>query len=518
MFKFIRRSFALQFVVPIGLFLAVVAGLAVYNDISARESEGVGALRSHAKLTAMLEAGSVAVPLWNVDKPGMESAIATLTADPDFVAATVLDDKGKPVVQKGTPPEAKTPGIIESVETIQNEKKDIGEFHLYLSTAPLRASLRSTTYTLIAGGFIAVVLVAAVVTLIARRMSRPVENLTRAMQSLAGGKLETDVPATGRLDQIGQMAHAVLVFKENAVRVREMTHEQEVQRQRAEVAERRAKNEMADEFDSSVKGIVRMVTAASAAMQTTAGAMTKTAEHTEQRATSVAAAAEQASANVQTVASTAEQLTASIQEISRRVSESSSIAASAVTEAARTNEMVQGLAVAATKISEVVKLITDIASQTNLLALNATIEAARAGDAGKGFAVVASEVKNLANQTARATDEIVGQISSVQDATRNAVEAIKGIGSTINRINEIAGAIASAVSEQGAATQEIARSVHQAAAGTQEVSAHIGEVQQAAGQTGSAASEVLTSSSELSEQSTLLGDAVDKFIARVRAA
>ena len=232
----------------------------------------------------------------------------------------------------------------------------------------------------------------------------------------------------------------------------------------------------------------------------------------------VAAAAEQASTNAQTVATAAEELSASISEISSQVAQSTKISGKAVETAAATNASVQGLADAAQKIGEVVQLINDIASQTNLLALNATIEAARAGDAGKGFAVVASEVKSLANQTARATEDIAQQVNAIQGATRHAVDSIKGISDTIGQINEIATAIASAVEEQGAATQEIARNIQQASHGTNEVSTNIVEVTKAAGETGSAATQVLAAAGEVSEQSERLKSEVDSFLVAVRAA
>jgi len=275
-------------------------------------------------------------------------------------------------------------------------------------------------------------------------------------------------------------------------------------------------NRHADDFERDVSSMVGVISSAATELQTTAQSMATTAEQTTQQASAVANAAEQASENVQTVAAATEELTASIQEISRQVSQSTHIAGSAVEEAQRTNIMVQGLAEAAGKIGQVVKLINDIASQTNLLALNATIEAARAGDAGKGFAVVAGEVKNLANQTAKATDEISAQIAAVQAATKDAVGAIQGIGSTISKISEIASAIAAAVEEQGAATQEIARNVQQAAMGTGAVTNNIGSVTHAAGETGHAAHEVLSAAGELSRQSERLNSQVNHFLTDVR--
>ena len=275
-------------------------------------------------------------------------------------------------------------------------------------------------------------------------------------------------------------------------------------------------NAHADAFEQSVKGMVEIVASAATQLQSTARTMEGTANGTSEQATTVAAAADEAATNVQTVASAAEELASSIAEISRQVAQSTQIAGAAVDEAQRTNSMVQGLADAAQKIGEVVSLINDIASQTNLLALNATIEAARAGEAGKGFAVVASEVKNLANQTAKATDEISAQIGGIQTATKDAVGAIEGIGGTIGEINEIASAIAAAVEEQGAATQEIARNVEQAASGTTQVTQNISEVTQAASETGQAAGQVLDAASELSQQSEKLNGEVHRFLDQIR--
>ena len=273
---------------------------------------------------------------------------------------------------------------------------------------------------------------------------------------------------------------------------------------------------VADDFERNMKQVVDTVASAATELQSTAKGMETTAHATSQQATTVAAAAEEASSNVQTVASAAEELSSSISEISRQVAQSTQIAGAAVAEVDSANEKVQGLAEAAQKIGEVVALITDIADQTNLLALNATIEAARAGEAGKGFAVVASEVKNLANATAKATEEISTQIGGIQSATEDAVSAIGSIGGTIAQMNEIAAAIAAAVEEQGAATQEIARNVEQAASGTQDVSSNIVQVTQAANETGHSAGEVLTASGELAKQAEILGSEMDSFVGEMR--
>ena len=357
----------------------------------------------------------------------------------------------------------------------------------------------------------------ALAVLIGRGIARPIIGMTQAMTALAGGDKETDIPAQDRKDEVGQMAGAVQVFKENMIRADELAAQQAVEQQarekRAQAIER-----MTQDFDAAVAGVLAQVGAATAQLQSTASSMSATAEETNHQAGAVAAASEQAAANVQTVAAASEELYSSIQEIGRQVSQSSTIADKASKDARKTNEQVEALALAAQKIGEVVRLIQDIAEQTNLLALNATIEAARAGEAGKGFAVVASEVKSLATQTAQATEQIGQQIGSIQTETSSAVAAIREIGDTISEINDIAANIAAAVEEQGAATQEISRNVQEAAKGTQEVSTNIVGVTQAAAETGQAADQVTHSAGNVANQSEELRLAVENFLKGVRAA
>ncbi len=354
--------------------------------------------------------------------------------------------------------------------------------------------------------------------LIGRGISRPVVGMCAAMRALAGGNKTVEIPGVGRKDEIGQMADTVAVFKNNMIEADRLR--EETQRQKAEVEKERKAGMMrlADTFEAGIKGVVSSVASQSAQMQSSAQAMTHTAEQATQQATAVAASVEEASANVQTVASSAEELSASVREIGQQVEHSSKIAGQAVIEADKTNSTVEGLAKTAQRIGDVVQLIETIASQTNLLALNATIEAARAGDAGKGFAVVASEVKSLANQTAKATEEIRAQISEIQGSTGQTVEAIRSIGATIRQMSEIATTIASAVEEQGAATREIASNVHQAAQGTSDIATNIEGVSRAASDTGAAATQVLSAAGELSKQSETLRRDVDEFLATVRAA
>jgi methyl-accepting chemotaxis protein len=353
---------------------------------------------------------------------------------------------------------------------------------------------------------------------IGRAISRPVAALCLVMQELTRGNKTVAVPDTDQKDEVGDMARAVLVFRDSMLEADRLRTEQEAAKKRAEAERRRAMLELADRFEASVGNVVDGVTAAATELEATAQTLTATAEETSRQATAVAAASEETTQNVQTVASATEELSASIREISSQVSESTRMVSGAVTQANDSNAKVKMLAEAAEKIGAVVTLINEIAGQTNLLALNATIEAARAGEAGKGFAVVASEVKNLATQTARATEDISGQVRTIQEATEISVAAIGGITQTIHRVNEISTAIAGAVEEQGAATQEISRNVQEASSATAEVSANISGVTQASQQTSAGATQVLSAATELARNGARLRDEVTHFLQTVRAA
>jgi len=395
-------------------------------------------------------------------------------------------------------------------------------FNMYLGTGAylddLDAKLKPIAWVLGLAILGIAVISGSIAWMISRSITRPLSQLGTRMRALADGSLEGDIPGIARGDEIGAMAATVQIFKDNALRIRGL-EKIEAETQGRAAAERRAAMEsIASDFERSVTGIVRSVSAAAAGMQTTAQSMTATASDASARAATVGAASQSASNNVGTVAAAAEELSSSVTEISRQVTRSSEIASKAVGDAERTNATVGALSTGAEKIGEVVKLIHSIAAQTNLLALNATIEAARAGESGRGFAVVASEVKALANQTAKATEEISAQVAAMQASTSDAVLSIGGITATIAQMSEITVSLSTAIDQQGDATREIARNIQSVAAGSNEISAHIGGVTTAAAATGLAASDVLSNARELDNQSGMLRGAVDEFLAKVRAA
>jgi methyl-accepting chemotaxis protein len=347
---------------------------------------------------------------------------------------------------------------------------------------------------------------------------KPLTDIESKMGELAAGHLGIDIPYLTNKDEIGDMARALQVFKSNAAEMRRLSEQQGETESRARRERQAATSKLADDFESQVGAIVSAVATSAGDLNASANTMSSMAETAKSQSSIVSNASEAATGSVQTAASAAEELSASVQEISRQVARSVELATAAVEEARKTDATVQGLSQASQKIGDVVKMISDIAAQTNLLALNATIEAARAGEAGKGFAVVASEVKSLANQTARATEEIATQIAASQTVTEKAVDAIRAIGTRIGEMDQIAAAIRVAVEEQGSATREIAESIAQAASGSAQVNQAIGNVSQAAGETGDAAVKLQSASSTLSDQAARLRREVDAFLRSVRVA
>jgi len=452
--------------------------------------------------------------------PAIAAAIAT-TKDLFFGKYVPVRDKVYTNLVAGSPSgmtgkewaDASNPGL-NAIVAIRDVAITFGNAHLEQRLASAQRSLIINCLLVL----VALGLTLAVHLISRNRVSTPLTRIAGILSQLTQGKLDVQIDASKRKDEIGIINDALIVFRDQSLRVREIEQERAALEQSV-VAQRKAEmHKLAQEFEAAVGNIVETVSKASTELEASAGTLTQTAQTTQELAGSVAATSEQASANVQSVASATEELTSSVNEIARQVHESSQIAREAVTQAQQTDTRIGALSQAAGRIGDVVKLITAIAEQTNLLALNATIEAARAGEAGRGFAVVASEVKQLATQTAKATEEIGTHIAGMQVATQESVASIKEIGGTIGRISEIAATIAAAVEEQGAATQEIARNIHQAATGATQVATNITDVNRGAGETGTASAQVLVSAQSLSSQSSQLKTEVDKFLATVRAA
>jgi methyl-accepting chemotaxis protein len=374
-----------------------------------------------------------------------------------------------------------------------------------------------TLIVLLAGTAVAMLFAGAAWFVLSQAIASPINGMSAFMGRLAEGHYDEATANQDRGDEIGMMAKSVEFFRQRLIENRQM--EARAAKENEEKAKRAKRiEEMTSEFDTASAQLVSSVAEGATELKGVATSMSQIAERTEEMSATVAAAAEEASSNVETVASATEEINASLGEIASQVSRATDVAQSAVAAASQTSTVINGLREQSDSIGDVVKLINEIAEQTNLLALNATIEAARAGEAGKGFAVVASEVKNLATQTAKATEEISAQISSVRGESENAVNAIGQISSVIQQIDEITTAIAAAVEEQAAATREIARNVQQASVGTTDVTSNIVQVKGGASETGTASRDVLTASEELSKHAERMREVVQNFIAGIKAA
>ena len=414
-------------------------------------------------------------------------------------------------------------------ETSEHHQELAGYLHNLILQNKLDASdvndANNATYASTVSTIIGVVLALALLAYALFGVVRPIGRIVRAMGALSGGDKTVAIPFAGKRNELGKMASAVQVFKDNMIEADRLRDDQERARKEQEAAQvraaedrRRAMQAMADQFESTVGDVVSSVTAAAVEMQATAEALSRTAHDASTRSVAVAETVSDVSRNVQGVAAATEELSASIRDIAGQTTQSSRMVADAARQADTTTQQVNTLAANATSIGAVITLINDIANQTNLLALNATIEAARAGESGRGFAVVASEVKTLASQTAKATEDIAAQVRSMQEATSQSVSAIGGIRSSIDRMNEVASAIAAAVEQQGAATQEISRNVQFASDGATQVSGSIEGVTRASEETSHGSGQVLSAASELARNGEVLRTQVDKFLREVRAA
>jgi methyl-accepting chemotaxis protein len=450
------------------------------------------------------------------NKPSTAAAANGMTV-PQLVAQVLKDGKDDGVISYAFP----KPGKAEP----QPKVSYVARFPLWQAytlagayTDDLEADYRASVLRQSLIGAAIMLLIVAAGLLINRDVTKSLDGLAGAMRALADGNIGTVVPGRDRHDALGTMARSVQIFKDHMTEAERLRGEQETNRRNSERERRQDMLDLAAKFEDGVGGLVASVASAANQLQSTARVMATASQESTQRLSTAADTSAEASRNVETVASATEELSASIGEIGRQVVQTTDMIRASVEHAHKSNEQVRGLTVAADKIGDVVKIIRTIAAQTNLLALNATIESARAGEAGKGFAVVASEVKTLANQTAKATEEIAGQIATMQAATQASAFMIGGIVDTIGKINDTAASIAATVEQQAAATRQISASVVQAARGTREVSSHNASVGEAARQTGTAAADVLTSASALSKDSEVLKNQLTAFLREVRAA
>jgi len=517
--SFVGRSLMYRVLLPIGALLVIlvwgsVAGVALKDSAAART-----ALAAKTKLIADIAGRGTADAIWNLDAQLAKASLAALAADPDYVGSDLTDDHGASLASDGAKTAPSGALIVEKVPVIridQGKQSTVGSLELRMSTARADAAIANASWLLALVGAMALAVVCGLLLWILKRAVRPIEALTETMAKLSAGKLDAEIPALHRADEVGRMARAVEVFKRNAQEVERLHDEQAHQKRAAEQERIALLDRMASKFEGTVSMVLAGVSGSCTRMGERVRAMAGKMSAAETSTIAVMRATGSTSDNVQTVAAAAEELSASINEIANRVNDSAAIAADTSNAAGLTSGTIAELSTQAQKIGNIISLIHDIASQTNLLALNATIEAARAGEAGKGFAVVASEVKSLATQTARATDEIAENIQAIQAATARAVGEIRTIAEVADRSREIATGIAGAVEEQSAATREISSSVSHAATGTQTVAENIRAVNQNIADASGTAQELLSAAHELVQEFGLLEGQVQAFVAGVR--
>lgn len=398
-------------------------------------------------------------------------------------------------------------GLVFGVKSFLHVRRDFGE-----------VASESFYFDLIVQVGVAVITNVVSGVLIYRTVTKPIDRLNGVMEALTNGDLDVEIPYVEKRDEIGHTARTVQVFKENAMRIKELESEQEKAKLESEKERKHMMDQIAQEFDVTIRGISEVVSKTSGLIDEASKGMSNSAENNNDKIKHLTQVFVQASQNVATVAKAADELASSISEISKQANHSSAVAHEAAKEAQKANETIKGLSEAAKRINEVVELINELAEQINLLALNATIEAARAGEAGKGFDVVASEVKNLSRQTESATEEIAKYVSSIQAETDNAVQVINVLSKRIEEISSVATNISSAVEQQNDSTREIARNIQSASANTDRVKQDVDEVASISKQTGGAAKEMMMATSELARQSDSLNGEVTKFLNKMRAA
>jgi len=512
-------SLSLRWRVALGFTALIVAISAIsgYVRVTKQTDDLESSLRSRAERLVAIEAQAVEGAVWDLNYERATSLLKGLQGDPAFQYAQVRDKEGKVVAEVGSAPEDSA-GLMTASSAVVHDEQKLGTLELGLTTDTLAARTQEAVRDSVIGGLVMLAVLVAAMLFSLNRILKPVSAITTAMTRIADGTEDVDVPYTGRRDEVGAMARAVGVFRDNTREMARMRAEQEEMQRRNEQERTESRRKLADSFEEKVKGNVGEMTRAAQTVAEQAGRMSEVAANNRQKVESALQGSQEASQSVQTVASTTDELTSSIREIANNAQQSQQVSDDAVQRASQTQTTVEQLQAAAKQIEEAVTLINDIAERTNLLALNATIEAARAGEAGKGFAVVADEVKSLANQTSKATESISGQVKEVQTATGSVAEQMSAIAEVINKVNEHVSGISGAAEQQDTATREIARNAQAAADSAQQVQTNLNEMQETATANAEEAGQMSTAMSDLKTRCESLDSDVDNFLADIRAA